>query len=329
MIFYMSLAEFAGAKAETKHLTINCVHDVFFCDAVNIERLQPSSIDLMITSPPYWCIKNYGNVNQIGFNDSLTEYIQRLDVIFSRCIDVLKIGRKMCINIGDQFIRASGKDSYQIVPLHAMIINSIIVNHAKDIVYLGSINWEKVSSSATSGGGQIMGSYPYPRSGYFFINREYIAIFKKIGKKLAIDKPSDDVKAASRMTLDQWRMFFKDTWKVRPEMQDSHVAMFPEELPARLMMMYSFVGDTVLDPFLGSGTTTLAAARHGRNSIGFEIGFETRDNSDWKGLIKRKVNIGNQESIIRCNENNFIQKCIKLSINNEYRFKNECTCKLA
>jgi len=273
--------------------TIKSNHQIFFQDAINIQKIPKDSIDLVVTSPPYWKIKDYGNENQIGFHDSLNDYMIKLIEIFKASVKALKPNGKLCINIGDQFLKAQKKPKrvYQIIPLHSMIINRLLIEMENELVYLGSINWLKVTTSNTSGGGKIMGSYPFPKSGYFFVNREYIAIFRKLGKKTRNENVDKNLKEYSRLTLEEWREYFKDSWKFAPAIQDSHVAMFPEELPKRLIRMYSFVGDTVLDPFLGSGTTILTAAKLGRNSLGYEIGFNTKDDSNWKKLIKKKIRI--------------------------------------
>lgn len=263
---------------------IETEHKIYFQDAKNISKLPKNSVHLVITSPPYWKIKDYGHQEQIGYNDSLHEYLKKLNRIWKECIRVLHPGCKLCINIGDQFLRAiKNKRVYQIVPLHALLINDILDSFQDNVVYLGSINWNKISTSNTSGGGHIMGSIYFPRNGYFFINREYIIIFRKYGKD---PRPDPKYKEKSRISLEEWRTFFKDTWNFPGINQEIHNAMFPEKLPRRLIRMYSFIGDTVLDPFLGSGTTTKIAADLGRNSIGYEIGFN-REN--WKEIIKKKI----------------------------------------
>ncbi len=272
-------------QSSDENIELTTTHQIFFQDAINIKNLPSKSVHLVITSPPYWSIKDYGNEDQIGYNDSLIDYFEKLNKIWKECIRVLHPGCKLCINIGDQFLRASKqpKRVYQIVPLHSLLINDILTSFGQDIVYLGSINWSKISTSNTSGGGHVMGSIFFPRNGYFFINREYIAVVRKSGKDPA---PNSFLKEKSRLSIAEWREFFKDTWTFPGVNQEDHDAMFPEELPKRLIKMYSFAGDTVLDPFLGSGTTSKVAADLGRNSIGYEIGFN-REN--WKQLIKKKV----------------------------------------
>lgn len=270
---------------------IETMHKVYFQDAINIKKLPERSAHLVVTSPPYWKIKDYNHKNQIGFNDSLHDYLEKLNRIWKECVRVLHPGCKICINIGDQFLRAkeAPKKVYQIIPLHSYLVNEILRELKDEIVYLGTINWSKISTSNTSGGGHIMGSIFYPRNGYFFINREYIAIFRKLGKD---PRPVSELKQASYISIEEWREFFKDTWNFPGINQDIHDAMFPDDLPYRLIRMYSFVGDTVIDPFLGSGTTTKVAASLGRNSIGYEIGFN-REN--WKQIIKKKIESGEKK----------------------------------
>lgn len=276
--------------SQQEDLYIETTHKIYFKDAIKIRELKEKSVHLVVTSPPYWKIKDYGNSNQIGYNDSLNEYFTKLNRVWKECVRVLHTGCKLCINIGEQFLRAiKNKRVYQIIPLHSLLINEILREFRDQIVYLGSINWNKVSTSNTSGGGHIMGSIYYPRNGYFFINREYIPIFRKLGKD---PRPDPILKEKSYISLNEWRTFFKDTWNFPGIIQEEHDAMFPEELPRRLIRMYSFLGDTVLDPFLGSGTTCKIASELGRNSIGYEIGFN-REN--WKQIIKKKIESGTKK----------------------------------
>lgn len=273
-------------------------HKIYFKNANFIKDLNPECAHLILTSPPYWAIKDYGNEQQIGFKDSLNQYLIKLSNIWKECIRVLKPGCKMAINIGDMFISAKkGKQIYQIIPLHAYIINDITSSYFDKIVYLGTINWRKVSTSNTSGGGKIMGSMYYPRNGYFFVNQEFIMIFRKRGKD---PRPDPEIKKASKLTLEEWRTYFNDVWTFPGIKQNGHVAMFPDELPKRLIKMYSFLGDTILDPFLGSGTTSKVAAELGRNSIGFEIGFKTNDDRNWKRVIKDKMNNAKADIPYKC-----------------------------
>ena len=147
---------------------------------------------------------------------------------------------------------------------------------------MGAIIWQKVTTCNTTGGATIMGSFPYPRNGIVKLDYEFILLFKKYG---IAPQVSREIKEKSKMTIDEWNRFFAGHWNIPGEKQDKHLAMFPEEIPGRLIKMFSFVNDTVLDPFLGSGTTSLAARKLGRNSIGYEI------NPDFIPVIKQKLGL--------------------------------------
>jgi site-specific DNA-methyltransferase (adenine-specific) len=147
---------------------------------------------------------------------------------------------------------------------------------------MGAIIWQKVTTSNTTGGGVQMGSYPYPRNGILKLDYEFILIFKKLGD---VSKPTKEQKELSKMTTEEWNTFFAGHWNFSGVKQSSHMAMYPEELPRRLIKMFSFVGDTILDPFLGSGTTSLSAKNLDRNSVGYEI------NSDFIQIIKERLEV--------------------------------------
>ena len=242
-------------------------------------ELKDKSVDLVITSPPYWQLKDYGTENQIGYNDSYEEYINNLNLVWKECYRVLNNGCRLCVNIGDQFARAVYYGRYKVIPIRTEIIKFC---EAVAFDYMGAVIWQKKTSSNTSGGASLMGSYPTPRNGILSIDYEFILLFKKLGTPI---KPSKEIKEQSRMTKQEWKEYFAGHWNFGGTKQDEHIAMFPEELPKRLIKMFSFVGDTVLDPFLGSGTTSLCAKKLNRNSVGYEI------NSDFIPNIKRKLDI--------------------------------------
>ena len=127
-----------------------------------------------------------------------------------------------------------------------------------------------------------MGSFPFPRNGIIKIDYEFILIFKKLGTP---PRPGGECKELSKLTTSEWNEYFTGHWNFAGERQDKHLAMFPEELPKRLIRMFTFVGDTVLDPFLGSGTTSFAAKNLARNSAGYEI------NPDFLTVIQQKLGI--------------------------------------
>lgn len=264
----------------------NTTHRIYFKDSRKMREVENEEVHLVVTSPPYWSIKDYGNPKQIGYRDSLPKYFRELDKVWSECIRTLKSGCRFCINIGDQYIRATEKTPYQIIPLHALMVNDLMTKHREEILYLGSIIWKKIPNTKTTGGASVMGSYGYPRNGYVSYNYEYIAIFKKKGKA---PKASKEIKEKAQISLAEWRELFNGIWHFKGAKQVGGIAIFPDTLPYRLMKMFSYEGDTVLDPFLGSGTTTKVALELGRNSIGYEIGFESPDVENTKKAIKEKI----------------------------------------
>ncbi len=248
-------------------------------DSRNMSELIDESAHLIITSPPYWQLKDYGNGNQIGFNDSYEDYINNLNLVWKECYRVLHKGCRLCVNIGDQFARSVYYGRYKIIPIREEIIKFC---ETIGFDYMGAIIWQKVTTCNTTGGATIMGSFPYPRNGIIKLDYEFILIFKKLGMP---PKVSEGIKEKSKLTLQEWNEYFHGHWNFSGEKQDKHLAMFPEELPKRLIKMFSFVGDTVLDPFLGSGTTCLAARKLDRNSVGYEI------NKDFLPVIEEKLRI--------------------------------------
>ena len=254
----------------TKHTIVNG-------DSRRMSHLPDTSVHLVITSPPYWQLKDYGTDQQIGYNDSYEGYINNLNLVWQESYRVLHDGCKLCVNIGDQFARAVYYGRYKVIPIREEIIK-FCENIGFD--YMGAVIWQKVTTSNTSGGGVQMGSYPYPRNGILKLDYEFILIFKKLGEA---PKPTFEQKIQSKMTPEEWNTYFAGHWNFGGAKQGSHIAMFPEELPRRLIKMFSFVGETVLDPFAGSGTTSLAAKNLGRNSVGYEI------NPEFIPVIREKI----------------------------------------
>ena len=254
-------------------------HKIINGDSRHMAEVINNSVHLVITSPPYWQLKDYGSETQIGFNDSYENYINNLNLVWKECYRTLHNGCRLCVNIGDQFARAVYYGRYKVIPIREEIIK-FCENIGFD--YMGAIIWQKVTTSNTTGGGVQMGSYPYPRNGILKLDYEFILIFKKLGDA---PKPSIEHKEQSKMTAEEWNTFFAGHWNFAGARQNNHIAMFPEELPRRLIKMFSFVGDTVLDPFMGSGTTSLAARNTGRNSMGYEI------NSEFISVMKEKLEV--------------------------------------
>ena len=260
------------------------LHKVIIGDSRQMKEIPDESVHLIITSPPYWQLKDYGNRKQIGFNDSYEDYINNLSLVWNECQRILREGCRLCINIGDQFARSVYYGRYKVIPIRTEVIKFC---ESVGFDYMGAIIWQKVTTTHTTGGATVMGSYPFPRNGILKIDYEFILIFKKYGNS---PKVSGEIKEQSKLTNEEWNQYFTGHWNFSGEKQDKHLAMFPEELPRRLIKMFSFVGDTVLDPFLGSGTTSLAAKNLNRNSTGYEI------NEDFLPIIKDKLGV--QQSTI-------------------------------
>ena len=258
-------------------MTKKTLHTIINGDSRKMTEVADQSVHLVITSPPYWQLKDYGTDEQIGFNDTYEDYINHLNLVWKECYRVLHNGCRLCINIGDQFARSVYYGRYKVIPIHSEIIRFC---EAVGFDFMGQIIWQKATTMNTTGGGAVMGSFPHPRNGIVKLDFEYILLFKKQGNA---PKPTPEQKAQSAMTNEEWNTYFNGHWYFNGAKQDKHLAMFPEELPKRLIKMFSFPQETVLDPFMGSGTTATVANTLGRNSIGYEI------NPDFIPLIQERI----------------------------------------
>ena len=279
------------------------IHKIINGDSRKMNLVSDSSVHLIITSPPYWQLKDYGNGEQIGFHESYENYINNLNLVWKECHRVLYPGCRLCVNIGDQFARSVYYGRYKVIPIRTEIIKFCEII---GFDYMGAIIWQKVTTTNTTGGATIMGSFPYPRNGILKIDYEFILIFKKQGNP---PKPSKEQKEMSRLNREEWNEYFSGHWNFPGARQNGHIAMFPEELPGRLIKIFSFVRETVLDPFVGSGTTSLAARNLGRNSIGYEI------NRQYIEKIKEKLKVN--QSDIEGTEYVFLEDSIKTDFNRQ------------
>ena len=295
------------------------LHKIIIGDARKMKKwIKDDSVQLIITSPPYAHIKDYGIDGQIGFGHSFKEYIDELTKVWKECYRVLQPNCRLIINIGDVYNTTPVIGRHKAFPIHA---HFIVECEKIGFDYMGHITWQKVGTVHPIGGANVMGSFPYPRNGIVEYDYEYILIFKKLGKGDSLEFPKNikkiskkkltkslwkkKVKKKSALNLKEWRQYFAGHWKFPGERQREHIAMFPDELPKRLIRMFSFAavpelgfkGDTVLDPFLGSGTTTKVARELNRNSIGIEL------NPKFLGIIKKKI--GFTEKILAPDECKF------------------------
>jgi DNA modification methylase len=244
----------------------------------NMAEVGEATVDLVVTSPPYGSIKDYGIAGQIGFADSFEDYFARLKRVWSECWRVLKAGGRLVVNVGDQYLRKTEHERYRIVPIGAQITLDCI---QIGFDYLGDVIWQKVSTTNTTGGCSLMGSLFYPNNGLFTFDYEHLLIFKKVGATVSNAPP--EMREYSKIPLDEWKRWFTGHWRFPGVVQKEHIAMFPEELPHRIIRMFSAVGGMVLDPFVGSGTTLKVAQSLLRRSIGYEI------NPSFEPIIKQKI----------------------------------------
>lgn len=256
---------------------------VYFKSSEFMDEIGNNSIQLIITSPPYGKIKDYGAEDQIGFSDSFEEYFKRLKNIWKECYRILEPHCRMIINVGDQYLRTTEYGRYRILSISSKVIDDCL---ELGFDFLGDIIWQKISTTNTTGGCSLMGSIYYPRNGLLTFDYEHILIFKKReAKERKIDLKTKEL---SKISLSEWKKWYIGHWRFSGTVQKEHVAMFPEELPYRLIRMFSFIGDTVLDPFLGSGTTLKVAKSLYRKGIGYEI------NENFRAIIENKVREGKE-----------------------------------
>lgn len=237
-------------------------------DARYLDWIQSESVHLIVTSPPYWILKPYvpGNPNQLGQFEHYEGFLSELDKVWKECARVLVPGGRVCCVIGDVCIpRRTGR--HYIAPLHS----EIQVRRPPGLDCLQPIIWHKISNAANESKGKAGRFYgkPYQPGGIIKNDIEYILFLRKFGYR----SPTMTQKALSMLTRDELKTYFKPIWSDVPgtSTKAGHPAPYPAEIARRLITMFSFAGDIVLDPFAGSGTTTEAAIELGRNSISVDV----------------------------------------------------------
>lgn len=191
-------------------MEIKTTHTLINGDSRNLSLIPDKSVHLIITSPPYWQLKDYGTDSQIGFHDSYESYINNLNTVWSECNRILHDGCRLCVNIGDQFARSVYYGRYKVIPIRTEIIRFC---ESLGMDYMGAIIWQKQTTMNTTGGGAVMGSFPYPRNGILKIDYEFILIFKKQGKapvptaeqKKMFGNDERGVEYLFRLPLEFWR----------------------------------------------------------------------------------------------------------------------------
>jgi DNA modification methylase len=258
------------AQIERTLSQVPTAHHLHLGDARAMVGLQSQSVHLAVTSPPYWTLKEYNEVDgQLGYIADYEAFLTELDKVWQRCFDVLVPGGRLICVVGDVCLsRRQNGGRHTVVPLHASI-----QEHCRAIGFdnLAPIIWHKIANvqlEATGNGGGFLGK-PYEPNGVIKNDIEFILMQRKPG---GYRTPNLSTKILSVIPEACHRLWFQQIWTgLTGASTRHHPAPFPLELATRLIRMFSFVGDTVLDPFLGTGTTALAAAQTGRSSIGYEI----------------------------------------------------------
>jgi len=256
--------------------------DVYCGNSQNMSVIPDESVNLIVTSPPYWTLKDYDTEDQIGKgSSSYQNYIDDLNKVWKECVRVLAPDGKICINIMP-FLLTGKAARYQRRETRLVLGDLEGFMDSTGCMYqFGLYIWDKRKVARFSS----FGSYPYPPNIFSTYPYEWISVFSKAGKR---PKVSDEIKAKSKLTTEEWQSWaINSIWEMQPAKAKSegHPAPFPIELPKRLIKLYSFWGDTVLDPFAGTGTTLKAALALGRKAIGFEL------NRDYLKLIENKLNV--------------------------------------
>lgn len=251
---------------------LNTRHDLFEGDARIMAGVDPNRpIHLVVTSPPYWNLKRYadeGDGLQLGHVDDREEFLTELDRVWQNCYDRLVPGGRLCIVVGDVCRSRRECGRHLVDPLHAYLLV-----RCQQIGFdpLSPIIWNKIANvvmEVTGNGSTFLGK-PYEPNGIIKNDIEYILLFRKPG---GYRHPTQEQRDLSMIDREDHSRWFRQIWTDVPgEVQRGHPAPFPAEVARRLIGMFSFVGDTVLDPFAGTGNTITAAYQMHRNSIGIEL----------------------------------------------------------
>jgi DNA modification methylase len=250
--------------------TVPTHHDLYLGDARRMTQLKPQSVHLVLTSPPYWTLKEYRkSEGQLGYIEDYETFLIELDRVWERCFEALVPGGRLVCVVGDVCLaRRRNQGRHTVVPLHASI-----QEHCRRIGFdnLAPIIWSKIANAAheAEGNGSGFLGKPFEPNAVIKNDIEFILMERKPG---GYRSPSVPVRVLSVISADNHAKWFRQIWTdIAGTSVKDHPAPFSVNLAERLVRMFCFVGDTVLDPFMGTGTTTLAAARWGRNSIGYEI----------------------------------------------------------
>ena len=242
-------------------------HRLINGDARDLSFLDDESVHLIVTSPPYWNLKRYQeNPDQLGHIQDYEAFLNELEKVWRHVFRVLVPGGRLVCVVGDVCVARRAFGRHLVFPLHADIC---VICRRIGFDNLNPIIWHKIANASyeVANGSKFLGK-PYEPNAIIKNDMEFILMQRKAG---GYRKPSEAQRDASRISKDEFNRWFQQIWNIPGASTKHHPAPFPLELATRLVRMFSFVGDTVLDPFCGSGTTMVAAFRTGRNSIGVEV----------------------------------------------------------
>lgn len=242
-------------------------HILYHADARDLSFIKDNGVHLILTSPPYFNLKEYRKgQNQLGIIDDYQQFVDELEKVWKECYRILVPGGRIVCVVGDVCLSRRKYGRHAVMPLHSDIAVS-----CRRIGFdnLNPILWHKISNAAyeANTNSSILGK-PYEPNAIIKNDMEYILMERKPG---GYRKPTEKQREESRIDKEDFQNWFSQIWEMPgASTRNGHPAPFPLELATRLVKMFSFVGDTVLDPFSGSGTTMLAAINTNRNSIGVE-----------------------------------------------------------
>jgi DNA modification methylase len=245
-------------------------HRLINGDARDLSFLKDESVHLIVTSPPYWNLKRYNeHPDQLGHVQNYEAFLTEVEKVWRHVFRVLVPGGRLVCIVGDVCVARRNFGRHLVFPLHADIC---VICRRIGFDNLNPILWHKISNASyeVSNGSKFLGK-PYEPNAIIKNDMEFILMQRKPG---GYRRPTESQRNASRINKEEFNRWFQQIWNITGASTKNHPAPFPLELATRLVRMFSFVGDTVLDPFSGSGTTMVAAMRTGRNSIGVDIDSE-------------------------------------------------------
>ena len=248
-------------------------------DARDLDWLPAESVHLVVTSPPYWTLKEYNDVpGQLGHVEDYERFLDELDCVWRHTYRALVPGGRLVCVVGDVCLSRREHGRHLVMPLHADIV---VRCRMMGFDNLNPIIWLKIANASfeVENGSKFLGK-PYEPNAIIKNDIEFILMQRKPGGYRA---PTDEQRMLSMIEKEKFDLWFQQTWKLTGTSTKNHPAPYPLELADRLIRMFSFVGDTVLDPFSGTGTTLVAAAQAGRNAVGTEI------DADYVGIARQRL----------------------------------------